>query len=145
MPLRRPHESAWLRTETHPNARSGRAPSQASMQRPGGMMTGWQVGRLLAVFGLVGLTLGSIPPGSPTAVIVQNPASQISTWEVATGRTPVILMHGYASSPQEWLPFSKTIVIPLSGRFVFPQGPEPTTPPDGPTSGRAWWRLDLAS
>ena len=54
-------------------------------------------------------------------------------------------MHGYASSPQEWLPFSKTIVVPLSRRFVFPRGPETTTPPDGPTGGRAWWRLDLAS
>lgn len=108
-------------------------------------MKGWQVGRLLAVFGFVGLTLGSIPPESATAVIVKNPASQISTWEVGTGRTPVILMHGYASSPQEWLPFSETIVIPLSRRFVFPQAPGTTTPPDGPTSGRAWWRLDLAS
>jgi phospholipase/carboxylesterase len=103
------------------------------------------VRRLLAVFGLVGLSLGSTPPRSSSAFIVQNRASRITTWEVGTGRTPVILMHGYASSPQAWLPFASTILVPLSRRFVFPRGPEITTPPDGPEGGRAWWRLDLAS
>jgi phospholipase/carboxylesterase len=63
------------------------------------------------------------------------------------GRGPatMVLLHGYGSSAEEWLPFVSTIRLPEGGRFVFPQAPETTTPPDGPSTGRAWWRLDLGS
>lgn len=57
----------------------------------------------------------------------------------------LVLLHGYGSSPERWMPFTSTIRWPAAGRFVFPRGPEPTVPPDGPVDGRAWWRLDLAA
>jgi phospholipase/carboxylesterase len=79
------------------------------------------------------------------AILVRNPTSHLQTWEVGAGRLPLILLHGYASTPQEWLPFSHTILIHPDRRFVFPQAPEETVPPDGPTGARAWWRLDLGS
>jgi phospholipase/carboxylesterase len=79
------------------------------------------------------------------ATLVRNPSSHLNTWEVGTGKLPLILLHGYASTPQEWLPFSHTIVIHRDRRFVFPQAPEETLPPDGPSGARAWWRLELGS
>lgn len=60
------------------------------------------------------------------------------------GPPTFVLLHGYGSTPEAWLPFSRTIALPPRGRFVFPRGPEATLPPDGPVGGRAWWRLDLA-
>ena len=61
------------------------------------------------------------------------------------GPPTLVLLHGYGSSAEQWAPFTQTIRWPSSGRFVFPQAPETTVPPDGPVDGRAWWRLDLAS
>jgi phospholipase/carboxylesterase len=81
---------------------------------------------------------------APAPRIVEHPGSRLRTWEVGGGATPFVLLHGYGSTPQEWLPFAATIVLPSDDRFVFPEGPESTTPPDGPAGGRAWWRLDLA-
>lgn len=62
-----------------------------------------------------------------------------------TGPPTLVLLHGYGSSAERWAPFTGTIRWPAGGRFVFPQGPERTVPPDGPVDGRAWWRIDLAS
>jgi phospholipase/carboxylesterase len=64
---------------------------------------------------------------------------------VAGGPGPptLVLLHGYGSSAHQWEPFTQTIRWPRSGRFVFPQAPEITVPPDGPLDGRGWWRLDL--
>jgi phospholipase/carboxylesterase len=81
----------------------------------------------------------------PSATLVRNPSSKLDTWEVGTGALPLILLHGYAAEPREWLPFSHTILIHKDRRFVFPQAPEETVPPDGPVGKRAWWRLDLGS
>lgn len=61
------------------------------------------------------------------------------------GPPTLVLLHGYGSSAEQWSPFTQTIQWPSGGRFVFPQAPERTVPPDGPSNGRAWWRLDLAS
>lgn len=61
------------------------------------------------------------------------------------GPPTLVLLHGYGSSAERWAPFTRTIWWPPNGRFVFPQAPERTVPPDGPGDGRAWWRLDLAS
>jgi phospholipase/carboxylesterase len=61
------------------------------------------------------------------------------------GPPTFVLLHGYASSAEKWKPFTQTIALPPDGRFIFPQGPETTVPPDGPIGGRAWWRLDLES
>ena len=43
------------------------------------------------------------------------------------------------------MPFTETIRVSNGTRFVFPEAPEITVPPDGPAGGRAWWRIDLAS
>lgn len=61
------------------------------------------------------------------------------------GPPTIVLLHGYGSSAEQWAPFTQTIRMPPGGRFVFPQAPDPTSPPDGPLSGRGWWRLALAS
>ena len=61
------------------------------------------------------------------------------------GPPTLVLLHGYGSSAEQWAPFTKTIRWPEHGRFVFPQAPDVTLPPDGPPDGRAWWRLDLVS
>lgn len=65
----------------------------------------------------------------------------IEVLEVGTGTQPVVLLHGYSSSPEEWLPFTATIRLPANSRFVFPRGPERGA--NG--RGRAWWHLDLIS
>ena len=62
-----------------------------------------------------------------------------------SGPPTLVLLHGYGSSAEDWAPFTQWIRWPESGRFVFPQAPGVTVPPDGPSGGRAWWRLDLAS
>lgn len=72
-----------------------------------------------------------------------NLDSGIRTWEEGAGRIPLLLLHGYTSSPQDWLPFTQTIHISSIRRFVFPEAPEATSPPEGPLGGRAWWRLGL--
>jgi phospholipase/carboxylesterase len=69
--------------------------------------------------------------------------SGLRTIEVGTGQLPFVLIHGYGSSAREWVPFTYTIELPQGRRFVMPEGPEGTTPPDGPARGRAWWRLGL--
>ena len=79
------------------------------------------------------------------ATVIDNRSSHLRTWEVGTGRVPLVLLHGYGSSPDQWLPFTETIRIPADHRFVFPEAPQASTPPDGPPGGRAWWRLNLAS
>jgi phospholipase/carboxylesterase len=61
------------------------------------------------------------------------------------GPPTFVLLHGYGSTPEEWMQFTNTISLPKGGRFIFPRGPEVTVPPDGPVNGRAWWRLDLTS
>jgi phospholipase/carboxylesterase len=98
----------------------------------------------LSLAGALAIAALGLRPASAT--LVRNPSSQLDTWEVGTGGLPLILLHGYAASPQEWLPFSHTILINAERRrFVFPQAPEETVPPDGPVGKRAWWRLDLSS
>ncbi len=69
--------------------------------------------------------------------------SGLRTREAGTGALPFVLIHGYGSSAAEWIPFTHTIDLPAGRRFVMPEGPETTTPPDGPANGRAWWRLGL--
>ena len=54
------------------------------------------------------------------------------------GPPTLVLLHGYGSSAEQWLPFTQTIRWPARGRFVFPQAPAA-----GPAGGRAWWPLDL--
>ena len=56
------------------------------------------------------------------------------------GPPTLVLLHGYGSAAEEWLPFTSAIQLPASGRFIFPQGPVP-----GPGFGRGWWQMDLST
>jgi phospholipase/carboxylesterase len=56
-----------------------------------------------------------------------------------SGPPTLVLLHGFGSSAEEWLPFTQTIEWPAPGRFVFPQAPGRTERP----GGRAWWPLEL--
>jgi phospholipase/carboxylesterase len=76
--------------------------------------------------------------------LFSRPRLQTIVWG-GEGPPVYVLLHGYGSSPEKWIPFTQTIWLPPGGRFVFPRAPETTTPPDGPPDGRAWWRLDLGS
>ena len=92
------------------------------------------------------LTLALVDQPLEAAVVaakVANPRSGLRTWEVGNTRLPVLLLHGYGSSPQDWFPFVATIKLPTGGRFVFPAAPEATMPPEGPLGGLGWWRLHL--
>jgi phospholipase/carboxylesterase len=62
-----------------------------------------------------------------------------------TGPPTLVLLHGYGSSAEKWMPFTQTIRWPAPGRFVFPQGPDVMVRTDGAPDGRAWWPLDLMS
>jgi phospholipase/carboxylesterase len=92
------------------------------------------------IAGLVVLATGCLRPGGEAAPT----GSGLRTFESGTGSLPVVLVHGYGATPREWLPFTFTIVLPPGRRFVFPEGPETTSPPDGPRGGRAWWPIELA-
>src|SRR5881394_3457654 len=61
------------------------------------------------------------------------------------GPPTLVLLHGYGSNAEDWEAFTGTVAMPHGTRFVFPEAPETTVPPDGPIGGRAWWRLDLES
>jgi phospholipase/carboxylesterase len=65
----------------------------------------------------------------------------------AGGKGPpsMMLLHGYGSSAEHWLPYARTITLSPQGRFSFPQAPELLIRSDGWVRGRAWWLLDLAA
>lgn len=68
----------------------------------------------------------------------------LATIQGGKGPPTVVLLHGYGSSENDWVPFAKTISLPASTRFIFPRGPETLARSDGAPNGRAWWHLDLA-
>ena len=61
------------------------------------------------------------------------------------GPSALMLLHGYGSDAEHWLPYANTIPFDQSGRLLFPQGPLQTKRTDGSPSGRAWWALNLAA
>ena len=80
--------------------------------------------------------------GAPqTPQTVDYPNSRLRAVEVDDGARPLVLLHGFTSSPQDWLPFVATIRRPTGTHLIFPEGP------DLQAGGRArgWWPLDLAS
>lgn len=78
-------------------------------------------------------------------LVITNRDSGLRTFEVGTGNVPVVLLHGYGSSPSDWLPYAAVMQVSARHRFIFPEAPQQTAPPDGPLIGRGWWRLGLAS
>jgi phospholipase/carboxylesterase len=91
-----------------------------------------------------GLALATALVGcQPPATSRDHGRSGLRTIEAGTGAVPFVLIHGYGSTAAEWIPFTYTIRLPAGRRFVLPEGPETTEPPDGPRNGRAWWRLRL--
>jgi phospholipase/carboxylesterase len=61
------------------------------------------------------------------------------------GPPTLVLLHGYASSAEHWIPYGLTIPFPPQGRLLFPLAPYHVSRLDGQTDGRAWWNLDLAA
>jgi phospholipase/carboxylesterase len=60
------------------------------------------------------------------------------------GPPTVVLLHGYCSSENDWVPFARNLHLPPTTRFVFPQGPGRAKRTDGAPDGRAWWPLRLS-
>ena len=61
------------------------------------------------------------------------------------GPPDFMLLHGYGSAAEYWLPYAQTIPFPWPGRLLFPQGPEIVRRQDSLLEGHAWWDLDLAA
>jgi phospholipase/carboxylesterase len=63
----------------------------------------------------------------------------------AGGKGPAsfMLLHGYGSDADRWLPYTNTIPFVEGGRWLFPRGPSPAAHTGG--VGRQWWDLDLAA
>jgi len=95
----------------------------------------------------VRVTLPTLSAVVAALLLVLTSCSGVPALEVINaggdGPPTLILLHGFGSSANEWMPFTQTIEWPRPGRFVFPQGPETTEPPAGPIGGRAWWPLEL--
>ena len=50
-------------------------------------------------------------------------------------RCDVVVLHGYAMTPEDLAPFAASLGLPA--RFLFPEAPLPAIP-----AGRAWWDMD---
>jgi phospholipase/carboxylesterase len=61
------------------------------------------------------------------------------------GPPDFMLLHGYGSAAEYWLPYAQTIPLAPGGRFLFPQGPESMARNDLTQVGHAWWDLHLAA
>lgn len=53
----------------------------------------------------------------------------------APPRLTVVVLHGYAMSPEDLAPFASSVGVPA--RFLFPEAPLRAVP-----TGRAWWAID---
>ena len=80
-----------------------------------------------------------------SAVGCSRPPKLATIVHGADGPPTLVLLHGYGSSAERWMPFTQTIQWPATGRFVFPLGPERTGLPGASIDARAWFPLDLAS
>jgi phospholipase/carboxylesterase len=61
-----------------------------------------------------------------------------------SGPPTMVLLHGFGSSAEQWMPYSKTVTILPNLEFLFPQGPVLMLRTDGSGAGHAWWDLKLA-
>jgi len=91
---------------------------------------------VLAAILLIGTGLGCWPPWQTRLQVLRKGGK---------GPPNLVLLHGYGSAAEHWLPYTQTISFPSVGQFLFPQAPEMVARKDGLLDGRAWWRLDLAA
>jgi phospholipase/carboxylesterase len=61
-----------------------------------------------------------------------------------SGPPTMVLLHGFGSSAEQWMPYSKTVTFLPNVAFLFPQGPVLMLRTDGSGAGHAWWDLKLA-
>jgi len=61
-----------------------------------------------------------------------------------SGPPTLVLLHGFGSSAEQWMPYSKTVTFLPNVEFLFPQGPVLMLRTDGSGAGHAWWDLKLA-
>jgi|WetSurMetagenome_2_1015567.scaffolds.fasta_scaffold210417_2 phospholipase/carboxylesterase len=61
------------------------------------------------------------------------------------GPPTFVLLHGYGSSAEHWIPFTQSIPFPPQGRYLLPQALLTAPRTDGAPDGRAWWDLDLSA
>ena len=91
---------------------------------------------MLLVALLLGLALAFWQPWQPSLHVIHKGGK---------GPPNFMLLHGYGSAADHWLPYAQTIAFPPAGRFLFPQAPIAMARKDGLLNGRAWWNLDLAA
>lgn len=94
--------------------------------------------RGFAILGCASLLLAA---ARQTPQTVDYAGSRLRAVEVDEGTRPLVLLHGFSSSPQDWLPFVTVIRRPPGVHLIFPEGPDVQA--DG--RRRGWWPLDLAS
>ena len=102
------------------------------------MVRYWRYGKWLVPVALlvVGLLLGHRLRSQPRLQVLRSPTK---------GPPTLMLLHGYGSTAEQWLPYTHTVSLPPTGRFLFPQGPENVVRYDGLMPAHAWWNLDLAA
>ena len=92
------------------------------------------------------ITQPKLSAAAIAALLVLASCSEVPGLAVITaggdGPPTLLLLHGFGSSANEWMPFTRTIQWPRPGRFVFPQGPETLESSKGRVA-RAWWPLEL--
>jgi phospholipase/carboxylesterase len=91
----------------------------------------------IAILGSAFLVLAGTAQSART---VEYSNSHLRTLEVDDGSRPLVLLHGYGASPEQWLPYVSTIRRSPDTRLIFPEGPDVRR-----GGGRGWWPLDLAS
>jgi phospholipase/carboxylesterase len=92
------------------------------------------------------LFLGAVLIVGPGLLIWQSCHTRLQViHKGGKGPPDLVLLHGYGSSAERWLPYAQGIPFPPEGRFLFPQGPGKLVGPDFVPGGHAWWDLDLAA
>ncbi len=92
------------------------------------------------------LTIAAAGLAIALTLLQRDRARQLETLAYGgTGPPTLVLLHGYGATAEQWVPFTRTILLPPGGRFVFPQAPDAMYPMAGVAFGRGWWPLDLAS
>ncbi|HTY62675.1 MAG TPA: dienelactone hydrolase family protein [Acidobacteriota bacterium] len=81
------------------------------------------------------------------AVILWQPWEQRLKVIQKGGKGPptFVLLHGYGSTADHWIPFTQSIPFSPQGRYLLPEAPLATPRIDGGMDGRAWWEMDFGT